>query len=259
VSRWPVAGGVVVEDGVLYAAAGIAHYDTNHVVALDAASGEVKWYNSSSGTVSSKVNCGISLQGNLHLGDGELRFLGGGAYQVARYDRETGKCLNAPHDGLNSRFQTAFHPYYPRYGQYLSLHRTYPDGKTLSYNASYEGSQHSQLALLAPPRPGAGQPERSDRRTDRPRRAPQRRAIWQMGGRFNSFAVGPDALLAAGQTGPEDNSQAFLAAVRIRDGSTIWRRELPAAVVKGGTAVDGGGRIVAALETGQVLCFAGAE
>ena len=37
ISRWPVAGGVVVEDETVYAAAGIAHYDGTYVVALDAA------------------------------------------------------------------------------------------------------------------------------------------------------------------------------------------------------------------------------
>ena len=49
-STWPVAGGVVVQDGVVYAAAGIAHYDGTHVYALDAATGQVKWYNDTSGT-----------------------------------------------------------------------------------------------------------------------------------------------------------------------------------------------------------------
>ncbi|MEK6239368.1 MAG: PQQ-binding-like beta-propeller repeat protein, partial [Planctomycetales bacterium] len=42
-STWPVAGGVLVEHGVLYAAAGIAHYDGTHVVALDAATGKLRW------------------------------------------------------------------------------------------------------------------------------------------------------------------------------------------------------------------------
>ncbi|MFH1268089.1 MAG: PQQ-binding-like beta-propeller repeat protein, partial [Planctomycetota bacterium] len=67
ISTWPVSGGVVVEDGVVYAAAGIAHYDGTHVVALDAATGEVKWYNDTSGTLSEQVNSGVSLQGDLYL------------------------------------------------------------------------------------------------------------------------------------------------------------------------------------------------
>ena len=65
ISTWPVAGGVVVEDGVVYAAAGISHFDGTYVVALDAATGQLRWQNDSSGTLSPEVNCGISLQGEL--------------------------------------------------------------------------------------------------------------------------------------------------------------------------------------------------
>ena len=70
-------GVLVAHDGTVYAAAGIAHYDGTHVVALDAATGEVRWYNDSSGQLSAKVNSGISLQGSLYLRGNELRFRGG--------------------------------------------------------------------------------------------------------------------------------------------------------------------------------------
>ncbi len=88
-STWPVAGGVAVQDGVVYAAAGIAHYDGTYVVALDAVTGKAIWKNDTSGALAEDVNCGISLQGELQLRGDELQFLGGGAYQVARYDRKT--------------------------------------------------------------------------------------------------------------------------------------------------------------------------
>ena len=71
ISTWPVAGGVVVQDGVVYAAAGIAHYDGTHVYALDAASGQLEWYNDSSGVTSEKANHGVSLQGSLYVQAGE--------------------------------------------------------------------------------------------------------------------------------------------------------------------------------------------
>ncbi len=41
-STWPVAGGVAVKDGTVYAAAGIAHFDGTHVYALDAVTGKIK-------------------------------------------------------------------------------------------------------------------------------------------------------------------------------------------------------------------------
>ena len=120
-STWPVAGGVVVQDGVVYAAAGIAHYDGTYVVALDAVTGEVKCKNDSSGVVSDEVDSGISLQGNLMIEAGELRFLGGNVYETARFDLATLRCLNTPHTEANAQFRTAFYPYYPTYGKYVSL------------------------------------------------------------------------------------------------------------------------------------------
>ncbi|MBA7664852.1 Outer membrane protein assembly factor BamB [subsurface metagenome] len=257
ISTWPVAGGVVVHKGVIYAAAGIAHYDGTYVVALDAVTGKVKWYNDTSGSLSEKVNSGISLQGSLSIQGNELCFTGGGVYQTARYDLKTGKCLNSPHEGLNSRFPTAFYAYFPEYAQYQSLSRGYPDGKLLRYNASYEGSQHSSLALMGPilktdQKPAA----QTDRRTDGRRRQPQRNVIWQdkFGTRFKGFIVSPDVLLAAGLRTTGDKAASSLAAIRIKDGTVIWRKELPAPVVKGGVAVDSKGRIVVALENGRIVC-----
>ncbi|MEA3225260.1 MAG: PQQ-binding-like beta-propeller repeat protein, partial [Planctomycetota bacterium] len=180
ISTWPVSGGVLVHKGVVYAAAGIAHYDGTYVVALDAVTGKVKWYNDKSGTLSEKVNSGVSLQGSLSIRNNELCFEGGGVYQMARYDLETGKCLNTPYEGLNSRFHTAFYAYFPEYAQYESVMRGYPDGKLLRYNASYEGSQHTNLALLGPILKNAESPaRRTDRPTDGRRRQPQRKTIWQ--------------------------------------------------------------------------------
>jgi len=261
ISTWPVSGGVVVEDGVVYAAAGIAHYDGTHVVALDAATGEVKWYNDTSGTLSEQVNSGVSLQGDLYLCDGELQFMGGGVCETARYDLETGRCLNEPYHGVNAQFHTAFYPYYPAYGQYPPLDHTFPDGKSLVYDVTYEGSQQPPLALLAPLPEGTPKIEKRASRWPPQRRQPTAKALWQdkSGRRFNSFIVSPGVLLAAGQTGTGDAQTSLLAAINTEDGSDLWSERLPAAVVKGGTALDHEGRIVVSLENGQVVCFAPAK
>lgn len=92
-STWPVAGGVAVSDGVVYAAAGIAHYDGTHVYALDATTGKIKWHNNTSGAISDFKN-GISLQGQLQIKDDKLTFCGGNVYPEAVFDLATGKCLN---------------------------------------------------------------------------------------------------------------------------------------------------------------------
>ncbi len=264
ISTWPVAGGIAVEDGVVYAAAGIAHYDGTHVAALDAATGKPRWENDKSGVISEKVNSGVSLQGELALKNGELQFLGGGVYQTARYDLDEGQCLNEPHDGLNSKFRTAFYPYYPEYAEYTSLDHTFENGDTLNYVASYEGSRHTPLRLQRP----FTQEELEKLKKTPPRRAgnsdriagrPQRRVLWQKPNlRFNAFARAPKSLLAAGQTGPvtDRDKDSFLTAMSIENGAEIWRKPLPGAAVKDGLAVDHRGRIFVSLRNGEIHCLA---
>jgi outer membrane protein assembly factor BamB len=259
ISTWPVAGGVVVQDGVVYAAAGIAHYDGTYVYALDAATGRVLWCNDSSGALSEKVDCGVSLQGPLYLAGGELRFLGGGKYETARFGRATGKCLNAPDNTLASQFRTAFEPYFPEYGRYMSLSYLTADGKELLYDASYEGSQHSRLALLAALPPGTSRPVKQEARWPLPfGNGPKRATLWsdKSPSRFQSFLVTPGKLLAAGHDGAGASEEPFLAAIDIASGENLWREKLSGPVVKAGTAIDSQGRIIVALETGRVLEFA---
>ena len=262
ISTWPVAGGVVVDDGVVYAAAGIAHYDGTHVYALNAVTGEVKWYNDTSGKLSQQTSSGISLQGSLYIDEGQLRFAGGNACPLASYDLKTGECTSGPNNRVGSTFRTAFYPYYPEHGQYVSLNHTFADGKTLSYTADYSGTRHSTLALFEPLSPGAKKlppnwrilPRAQERKT-------KPSIVWQSGShaKYNSFVVAPSTLLTGSQTSLENRTSFSLAAVSIEDGSQLWRKELSAAVVKAGTAVDHKARIFVSLEDGRVLCFAAPE
>ena len=259
-STWPVAGGVIAENGVVYAAAGMAHYDGTHVYALDAASGGVKWYNDTSGATSQKLNSGVSLQGELAIRSGELRFLGGGVHEEARYDLATGRCLNEPASLPQSRFHTAFYAYYPDYGSYVSLDHVLPDGRWLCYDASYEGSVHSDLLLLPPLPPGVQRPVKPLSRWGGQRRRGEAAALWQRTGeRFHSFIVAGDVLVAAGHQGLDREHASFLAAIDISNGSDVWRHALPGPVVKAGTAVNGNGQVFVALENGRLLALAGAN
>jgi outer membrane protein assembly factor BamB len=262
ISTWPVAGGVVVEDGTVYAAAGIAHYDGTHVYALDAVTGKIKWYNDRSGTVSEQVDSGVSLQGNLYLAGDELCFLGGGVHEIARCNKQTGKCLNEPVDQVQSQFHTSFYAYFPTYGKYVSLDYTLADGKRLEYDATYEGSRHGDLALLPPLGPNERKPYKPvSRWGGQQRRGQGPETVWQVppGGRYNSFVIAPKTLLAAGHTGLDGAQTSFLAAINLADGSEVWRQALPGAIVKGGTAVNRDGRILVSLENDRVVCFGGAE
>ncbi len=256
VSAWPVAGGVVVDGQTVYAAAGITHYDGTHVVALDAISGKLKASNTTSGTLEEEVNNGISLQGNLMIVDGELRFLAGGVYETARYDLQTLECLNTPKTQVNSQFRTAFYPYYPAYGKYVSLDYQCSDGCSLSHDASYEGSQFVNLARYTALPPGAPKPYKEAARWGR-RGGNLPKSIWQdkANRRFTSFVVSEDTLMATGHPdGQED--EAFLVSMNTADGTDHWLKKLPANAVKGGTSLGHDGRIYVSLENGQLLCFA---
>lgn len=260
ISRWPVSGGVVVQDGTVYAAAGIAHYDGTHVVALDAVTGKMKASNNTSGTISSQVNSGISLQGNLRIENGELRFLGGGVYETARYDIKTLKCLNTPHTQALSKFRTAFYPLYPAYGKYVSLDYKCGDGCSLRHAASYEGNYFSSLALHRPVAKGKKQPTR-DAANDYLRRRRRGKAkpnfIWanRDDQRFTGFIVSKDAFLATGHLGTDEKT-AFLKSVAVKSGKELWSKKLPALPVKGGIAMDAAGRVYVVLGNGEIRCYA---
>jgi outer membrane protein assembly factor BamB len=262
ISTWPVAGGVAVEDGVVYAAAGIAHYDGTYVVALDAVSGKPLWQNSSSGKLAEDVNCGISLQGELQIRGNELQFLGGGAYLYARYDRKTGECLNQPRSQVTSQFQTAFYPYFPTYGKYSSLNHTFPDGRTLAYYSSYDGSRPTRLGVLAPAPTGkkAQSAPPKKRRSTAPGNRPQRKPVWQTNQPelFTAFVVTPQTLIAGGPA-KDDQRLGRLSAINMENGKTQWVKELPSVPVKAGIAMDHQHRIVVSLEDGQILCYGSAE
>ena len=263
VSEWPVSGGVVVANDTVYAAAGITHYDGTYIVALDAITGELKAHNSTSGTLEDEVNNGISLQGNLKIARGkegaadELRFLAGGVYETARYDLKTLKCLNTPKSQVTSQFRTAFYPYYPAYGKYVSLDYTCDDGRSLIHDASYEGSLFTTLSLEEPLPPGTNKPRKEAARWNlrRGRKAPG--TVWKDTAerRFTSFIVSPTRLLATGHPDASPD-QTFLAAINIKNGSDDWLQEIPAPAVKGGAAIDKHQNIYVALENGDLLCFA---
>ena len=154
ISAWPVAGGVAVHGDTVYAAAGFTHYDGTYVVALDAITGRLKTANVTSGVLANEINGGICLQGELQIVDDELRFLGGGVYETARYNLTTLNCLNEPKKTVTSQFRTAFYPYYPTYGKFVSLEHRCGDGNVLCHDAGYDGGMFGNLTLQSPAAPG---------------------------------------------------------------------------------------------------------
>ena len=258
-STWPVAGGVVVDHGVLYTAAGIADYDGTHIYALDAITGKPKWHNDSSGSLSAAQE-GVSLQGELFLRDGSLCFPGGTMCPMASYDLKTGEFRSKVTQGQLSLITLAFSQYeyglfdayYHQYGAfYTNLNHTLANGGRLTYVYDFrQGANTTELTMLRPRK--AGEPA--------PAKPAAKDILWtSRGRRFTGFIIGPNSLLAAGDNGAKSPDEHFVAAVSLADGSDLWNEKLPAAAVKGGMAVDHAGRIFIALDNGRIVCLAAAR
>jgi outer membrane protein assembly factor BamB/ubiquinone/menaquinone biosynthesis C-methylase UbiE len=93
-SAWPVASGVLVQDGVAYAAAGIIDYDGTYVCALDAETGKPKWSNTTSGHLDKLLRKGVSAQGVLTIAGNRLWMPGGNVISPACYNLQDGDCLS---------------------------------------------------------------------------------------------------------------------------------------------------------------------
>ncbi|MDP6523483.1 MAG: PQQ-binding-like beta-propeller repeat protein [Kiritimatiellia bacterium] len=253
ISRWPVAGGLAVRNGRVYAAAGIANYDGTHVVALDAGSGRLLAENRESGRLSPEVNGGVSLQGPLRIAGGNLEFVGGGVYPVASYDLKDLRCQNAPNTQLAAGTATAFYPYYPEYGKFVSLNVRCSAGM-LSHAASYEGNSFGNLALqAAPDNPAAPTGEAARAEMRRRGTLKQGRLLWQdsRNRRFTAFIASDKRLIAAGH----DSGKPFVTGIDAASGTALWEEPLPADTVKGGMAIDHDNRLFISLENGQLLCL----
>ncbi len=276
-STWPAAGGVLVEDGVAYAAAGIVNYDQTYVYALDAATGQIKWKNDTSGHLNAQARCGVSVQGHLLLHDGRLYLAGGTSVSPAVYDAADGKCLNDP--GVVQRLtqNNVLFSENPR-GWELSLlaDRVVACGRPFYAHPSYEvydPTVFSRVFLAS----SSGRDvvwttnqqnkrvlcfEGIDRKTlSRSMANPQNQFLvdWaKLGVREKplwsheckaslAVAVCSNAVMIA--------EESKLVALKIEDGSLLWSHPLPAAPVEWGLAVGPLGRAVVALKDGGVLCF----
>jgi len=259
ISTWPVAGGVLVEGDTVYASAGIAHYDGTHVIALDAITGKLKWHNDASGSLNKKVNSGVSMQGSLFMENGMLSFLGGGVQEVAQFNLDDGKCVNTPVENPQSGYRTAFYPYYPEYGNYVSLAHTLADGRELVFDASYEGNKFNFLHALAALPAGTPKLTKERARWNARRGAPQRKVLWRdaRSRRFAGLIIGKTRLLGVGDAGVE--KKPFITIINLKTGKDEWTAGLPAQPIKGGASIDSTGKILVTLVDGRLMCFENAK
>ncbi|MHC4556904.1 MAG: outer membrane protein assembly factor BamB family protein [Planctomycetota bacterium] len=257
-STWPVASGVLMEDGVAYAAAGIANYDGTHVYALDATSGKIRWQNNSSGITTGGQGAGVSVQGDMLLHENKLYLAGGNRIALASYDLADGtfKPAQAPKFGTDNR-GTRGHDLFlrkdgsvvvsgrlPWYTRAADIH--YIDRAELECPAGTIAITTTALGLLPSGR-------RKPLWTGKPFQENVAIAIAQ-----NAVIVaGTDRHFAEPKAAPDETYG--IAALEIESGKPLWRHSLPAGAVRWGLAIDRQGRIIAALQDGRVLCYGSAK
>lgn len=270
-STWPVASGVLVQDGTAYAAAGIANYDGTYLYALDARTGKVKWHNSTSGHLDADARTGVSVQGHLLLHDGKLYLASGTSVSPAIYDAATGRCLNDASQLAECVSRS------PR-GWELSLlaEQVVACGKPFYGHPAYDvydGTVFSRVFLASAgdtpvvwTSTAGGQKVMGFREFDREgfarnmanpgnrfqidwgKIAPRSKPAWSADfENAHAMAVCRNAVLLA--------TDKELVALNASSGGIIWQKPLPQPPVPWGLAVDSAGRAVVTLTDGKVVCF----
>ncbi|MBM3879703.1 MAG: hypothetical protein FJ387_08285 [Verrucomicrobia bacterium] len=255
-STWPVASGVLVDGGVVYAAAGLANYDGTHLYALDAANGQVRWHNGTSGWLGPAGTAGVSVNGHLLLHQGHLYLAGGNTVPAARYDLGNGRCVSDPNaPPSHTQFRagsdlflagdqvvSAGFPLYASPSDYRLAGPVVlptPAGRIVATL----GPHDSRISLIPP----QGPVERA-------------KPLWSQRSvsRLYALAMTPKALVIAGAHDPAQTDQpatASLIALESTQGNVLWSRPLPAEPVPWGVAIDRAGRILVALQDGRLLAF----
>ncbi|MBN2315484.1 MAG: PQQ-binding-like beta-propeller repeat protein, partial [Sedimentisphaerales bacterium] len=93
ISLWPVRTGVLVDEGIVYFAAGIFPYEGLYICALKAEDGSVVWMNDTIGDRAHELEYGgISPHGYM-LASEDVVYVPSGRAMPAAFDRQTGKFL----------------------------------------------------------------------------------------------------------------------------------------------------------------------
>ena len=268
-STWPAASGVLVEDSVAYVAAGIVNYDGTHVYALDAATGRLKWQNSTSGHMDPVGRTGVSGQGQLLAFDGRLWLAGGNVVSPAVYDMRDGKCLNDPAQHVRRQVtnnvpvsQSPRGCELYRLGKFVLVsgkpyysHPQYPvHDATVTNKIAYARTGEVEVAWFnaaklacypADESHSADEIVKSWGKLEIAGRTPR----WvQETPEGRALAVGKNAAVVA--------THKELLAFDLRDGKQLWKKELPAPPLPWGLALARGGQVLVSLENGSVMCFA---
>lgn len=266
-STWPVAGGVVAEDGVVYAGAGIIDTSGNHLYCLDAKTGQIKWQNNSSRMDGNTKNWDLSMLSPLALGHGKL-YAGTPGRRLQVFDPATG----AQGKDVPTVLAGGAGPELGGHGVGGAMNYAVMDTESIP-----ESLRNKKAVLMQPvvggdfllvtastwKAPASVQCFNMEGATT---------AVWKVDLKLTSC----DALIAAGDlmiaavssrkaggnvpaTSLEPAAKAELVGCRLTDGVESWRVPLSAPVIPHGAIVNRTGGIVVALEDGTVVCLHGSK
>jgi len=254
-STWPLGGGILVENGVVYGAAGISNHDGTHVYALDADSGKIKWQNHSSAYKAGDElpTGGVSVQGPMLLHNNAVHFASGNMPPIASYAQKDGKFTPSEASRgkdlyvRNGKVVGSGYPLYwrPEDDQFISTMELETAVGVLRLGMPQnDPSSVSELRMLAK---GAG---------------PKDKGIWSnpLFQEIGGVVVAKNAIVVTGLNREKKNFDkitAGIAALDINTGKILWRHPLPATPTAWGLAIaDGGNNIVVTLMDGRVMAFA---
>jgi outer membrane protein assembly factor BamB len=294
-SAWPVASGILIQDGVAYAAAGIIDYDGTYVYALDAETGKPIWGNATSGHLDKELRKGVSAQGILAIAGNRLWMPGGNVISPACYNLQDGKCLSlsvgngSPRANRGEEIGVLSGDYLVFGGRlrYSAVRNYVNPGMFTLAKIGGEGigkAMHVGSGKIPP----AWSPEifvtangphslpmcvdgaSLVEHLEKAKPADLRRQPWYAGTLERkwvvkeiqdsdavAFVIAKNAVITAlEQQRPRSLSSNWtLAGLNPETGKVMWSKRLPSAVLPGGLLVDRHGRIIVVHEDGSVSCF----
>jgi outer membrane protein assembly factor BamB len=271
-STWPVGSGVLVADGVVYAAAGISNFDGTHVYALDALTGKIRWQNHTSGDTGSELpEGGVSVQGHLLL-HGDAVYMAGGNLLTApeRPEGPVQTSVAAYNARRNPRTVAAYALADGRFtaaglgrGKDLCVRggQVHAAGFPLYWRPE-DDHFLSPMELETPAGPIAVATDRVSllkpvANTDQ---KPSAAWAYKPCDEIAAVACTKNAVLVTGLDRDPLNWQrttSSLTAISLSDGQPLWKQPLPAAPAAWGLCLDRAGQLIVTLLDGRVMCFAG--
>ncbi|MFV2068115.1 MAG: PQQ-binding-like beta-propeller repeat protein, partial [Pirellulales bacterium] len=288
-STWPVNSGVLVHDGVAYAAAGIIDYDGTYVCALDAETGALRWMNDRTGHLDPQLRKGVSAQGVLTIAGDRLWLAGGNVLSPVAFDLQSGEYRSGmPGDGSPQADRgeevAVFQGRYVVQGgrlRYSAVRNVVNPGTFAAFrvepgkkkgprvhlnNGKIPPAWNDQQMVLVDGR--ERRPEcfevssveaylEKGQKTDRPQ--PKWHVDALKGSDTVSLAIAPNAVVAVSETArPRDlRTNWKVSVVAVEGGQLLSQQQLSSAALPGGLAIDRDGRVIVVLENGEVVCLGG--